>query len=132
MPVTPPPRLNLPILQRLVGVYKLWHQYLPDLPKTARYSLGSKIDTLFIQVIESLVTATYLAKEEKQPFVLKAIAKLDMLKFFLRVAWEIKVVDNKKYTTLSEELDEIGRMIGGWNRQLLGKETSAQPTRKAD
>jgi len=37
-----------------------------------------------------------------------------LLKFFLRISWEIKAVDNKKYIALSERLDEIGKMLGGW------------------
>jgi len=50
--------------------------------------------------------------------VQKSSAKLDVLKLFLRVAWEIKALDNKKYIALSEKLDEIGRMLGGWLKQL--------------
>lgn len=42
-----------------------------------------------------------------------------MLKFFLRVAWEIKSLDNKKYIIISEHLEEIGKMLGGWQKQFL-------------
>jgi len=89
--------------------------------------LGEKIDGLFVQTIELIVTATYLGKEEKQPYVFRAIAKLDVLKFFLKVSWEIKSLDNKKYLAISEQLDEVGRMLGGWNKQL---QTITQPTRR--
>ncbi len=41
-----------------------------------------------------------------------------MLKFFLQLGWEIKVLDNSKYVALSEPLDEVGRMLGGWLRQV--------------
>jgi len=27
---------------------------------------------------------------------------------------EVKTIDNKKYATLQELVDEIGRMLGGW------------------
>ncbi|MEK7134943.1 MAG: four helix bundle protein [Patescibacteria group bacterium] len=50
--------------------------------------------------------------------------KLDLLKFFLQISWEVKVLDNKKFILLSEKLNEIGKMIGGWLRQLT-KENSA-------
>lgn len=62
--------------------------------------------------------ASYLSREKKLPVVRHAAAKLDLLKFFLQVAWEIKTLDNKKYITLSERLDEIGKMLGGWLKQL--------------
>jgi len=32
--------------------------------------------------------------------------------------WETKSLDNKKYIALSLPLDEIGKMLGGWNGQL--------------
>lgn len=43
---------------------------------------------------------------------------MDSLKFFLKLLWEIKALDNKKYTTLSIPLAEIGKMIGGWMNTL--------------
>jgi hypothetical protein len=47
-----------------------------------------------------------------------ASTKLDMLKFFLQLSWEIKALDNKKYITISEKLNEIGKMLGGWIKAL--------------
>ncbi|MEK7501044.1 MAG: four helix bundle protein [Patescibacteria group bacterium] len=82
--------------------------------------MGSKIDSLFIDTMELVFTASYLSKELKRPLVQKAGAKLDLLKLFLQISWEIKALDNKKYLALSEKLDEIGRMLGGWQRQLTG------------
>jgi len=88
-------------------------------PKTTRYSLGIKTDVLFIEIFESISTATFTAKTEKSPWVRRAIIKLDTLKGLLRVAWEIKSLDNKKYITLSEQLSEIGRQLGGWHNQIV-------------
>jgi len=34
------------------------------------------------------------------------------------VLWETKSIDNKKYIALSVKIDEIGKMLGGWNGQL--------------
>jgi len=34
------------------------------------------------------------------------------------IAWEIKTLDNKKFIILSEKFNEIGKMLGGWCRQL--------------
>ena len=58
--------------------------------------------------------ASILTKEEKLSYLKKASLKLDLLKFLMQVAWELEVVDNKKYIELSERLHEIGRMLGGW------------------
>ena len=106
------------ITQKLVELYKLWHNFLPHFPKTSRYTLSFKIDSLFIEITEYLYIANYSVKKEKLPFLQKASKKLDLVKFFLQVSWEIKALDNKKYIILSENVNEIGKMLGGWIKQL--------------
>ncbi len=117
---TPPLRVPA-LVQKFVSVYKLWQDYRDHFPKKSRFSLGSKIDYLFIEIIELLFTASYLGKEEKLPYLKKAIRRLDVLKFFFQVVWEIKALDNKKYITMSGHLNEIGRMLGGWIRGIESK-----------
>jgi hypothetical protein len=126
-----PNRATLPILKRLISIYKSWHETMPNLAKTSRYTLGEKIDTLFLEVIELIYTASFLPKEEKLLPLQKAMAKTDLLKFFFQIGWEIKSLDVKKYITFSEQLDEIGRQLGGWARQSAQKETPA-PKRGRD
>lgn len=107
------------MLEKVKVAYKLWHEYLKLFPKTSRYTLGGKIDTLFIEVIEAVSTAAFLPKKEKLPYVRKAITKLDGAKVFLQISWETKDLDTKKYACLSEPLAEAGRMLGGWHNQLV-------------
>jgi len=37
-----------------------------------------------------------------------------MLRVFIRLLKDVKTIDNKKYVTLENIVDEIGRMLGGW------------------
>jgi len=87
--------------------------------------LGGKIDELFTDVIGLIFTASRLNRENKLPVILEASIKLDSLKFFLQIAWEIKALDNRKYVLISEVLDEVGRMLGGWLGQTRGRNQSA-------
>jgi hypothetical protein len=106
------------VLQKLKDVYLLWYGHIQTIPKTHRYSLGTKIDTLFIESIEVISVASFLQKEEKLPWVKLAVRKIDTIKILLMVLWETKSFDNKKYINLSLELESIGKMLGGWNGQL--------------
>jgi len=118
MPYSTPPPTILPILQKIKSAYLLWYGYYQKLPKTHRYILGQKVDNTFTDIIEAIAAASFLVRAEKILFVRRAIQKLDTLKIFLMVLWETKSLDNKKYGALSAPLDEIGRMLGGWNGQL--------------
>jgi hypothetical protein len=94
-----------------------------DFPKTERYGLGRRIDILFLEILEISFTASYLPPEQKIILLGKTISRLDVLKFFLQLSWENKLIPNEKYIEISENLEEIGRMLGGWRKGLLQKKT---------
>lgn len=105
---------ELPIITKLSSAYKLWHGFLVHLPRLTRFTLASKIDSYFVDCLELALLAGYASRQEKAVYVKKLSAKLDCLKFFLKILWELKALDNKKYINLSAELAEVGKMIGGW------------------
>ena len=122
----PPPPQLLPLLQKLKSAYLIWFSYYQELPKLHRYTLGQRVDELFIASIESVAQASFLPKTEKQPYVRLAIRKVDTLKILLLVLWETKSLDNNKYGHLSRHVDEIGKMLGGWNGQLAKQNSPHQ------
>ncbi len=126
---TTPPREILPVLQCLKRLYILWYGYYQTIPKIHRHSLGQRIDTLFVETIEAISVASFLPKDEKQPWVRLAKRKVDTAKILLMVLWETKSLDSKKYIALSTPLEEIGKMLGGWqgqiSAQLLKQNSSA-------
>jgi len=103
--------------------YQYWQALHRNFPKTERFSLGQKISQTFIEVLELSFTASYLAPEQKLILLTKASSRLDVLKFFVQLAWESKLIPAEKYAELSKKLDEIGRMLGGWRKGLLQKKT---------
>ncbi len=129
----PPQSLRLlPVLQKLKDVYLIWYGYYSIIPKIHRYSLGEKIDKFFVEAIEVIATASFLAPKEKLPYVRLAIRKIDTLKIFLMLLWETKSLDNKKYILLSVKIDEVGKMLGGWCGQLLKQNSPSQGEKRRD
>jgi len=119
----PPPRdfvqpQLVPVLLKLKQVYLIWFKNYQTLPKTHRYSIGQKIDSLFIDTMEAISVATFLNKTEKQPWIRLAIRKVDTVKLLLMILWENKTLEEKKYIDLSITLNEVGKMLGGWNGQI--------------
>lgn len=112
------------VLHKIKDAYLFWYSLLFLLPKTHRYSLGQRIDHVFIESIECVATAAFLPPHEKLPYVRHAIRKVDTLKILLLVLWETKSLDNKQYIALSEKIDEIGKMLGGWSGQLTKQNSS--------
>ena len=118
----------MPVLSKVKESYLLWYQFYQDLPKLHRHSLGQRIDTLFIEIIEAISAASFLSRTEKHPYVRLAIKKSDTLQVLLMILWETKSFDDKKYIALSVKLDEAGKMLGGWNGQLTKQNSPAVRT----
>ena len=108
----------------------MWFSYYQILPKTHRYSLGLRVDNLFVEAIEATATASFLSKEEKLPYVRLAMRKLDTLKIMLMVLWESGSLKNKQYVAISEKMTSIGKMMGGWNGQLAKQNSPAKAGEK--
>jgi hypothetical protein len=118
--ITPPQQQKLlPLLQKVKDAYIVWYGYYQILPKIHKHSLGQRIDTLFVEIMEYIAIASFLSKEEKQPYIKVAIRKIDTLRVLLMVLWETKSIDNKKYSILSIKIEEVGKMLGGWNGQYI-------------
>lgn len=113
-----PPRNNLRVIDHMLGVYKTWFVYRDQFPKKSRYTLGEKIDARFIQILELLFVASYQGAREKLLTLDRAVTGIDTLKFLLQLAWELRLFDDKKYATLSEGVQEVGRQVGGWKKGL--------------
>jgi len=112
------------LLHKAKALYLLWYGYYKTLPKEHRYSLGKRVDTILVEILEAMTIASFLSREEKLPYVRLGIRKTDTLKIFLMLLWETKSLDNNKYIQLSEKVSEIGKMLGGWNGQLLKQNSS--------
>ncbi|MCX6719504.1 MAG: hypothetical protein NTV36_00090, partial [Candidatus Staskawiczbacteria bacterium] len=54
----PPNQFNLTLIQRLASIYKLWHEFLLHFPKDTKYTLGNKIDSLVLEVLEFTIKAS--------------------------------------------------------------------------
>lgn len=108
----------------------MWYGYYQTLPKLHRHSLGQRIDTLFVEIMEAVAIAGFLSREEKAPYVRLAIRKIDTLRVLLMVLWETKSLDNKKYIALSAKIEEVGKMLGGWNGQLIKQNSPAKTGEK--
>ena len=103
---------------KLKDTYGLWQNYLVHFPKQNRYNLGSKIDDVFLVAIEFCFLASYANKDTKMIHLERCISRIDLLKLLLQMAWEIRALDTQKYIILSEQLQEVGRMFGGWRKGL--------------
>lgn len=127
------PKLSIPIndasiLSRIKEAYLSWIIIVPHIPRSARYTIGTRIENKFLDLLELSYTAYFTERARKEEKIDECILVLDTLKFLISIAWEGRLVANNQHQDISLVLDEVGKMFGGWkkNLQLPSKKNRAR------
>ena len=119
MTIMPPPsHVEISLVQKILDFYKICHSSVKLFAKQERYSLGQKIENSAFEILEFALQAAYLPKYKKMEIIRRASDKIDLLKYLLRLAYEIKSINFKRYILLEEKIIEIGKMLGGWMKSI--------------
>ena len=102
--------LDIPVFTKTYELYKTFYGYLGTFPKKDRYTLGQKCELLLLDLLEGIILASSLSKEEKLPILKTASLKLDVLKVLFRLCKDLKIIESKKYLILEDFLQEIGKI----------------------
>ena len=108
-----------PILEHTKRVYKAWILIERNLPRCERFGIGQKIDFLFIGLLDILQKTSFSPINLKIPLLNQAQTKIDSLRFFIQLCWEIKLISSKQFTAIGQQVEQIGKMIGGWRKDLI-------------
>ncbi|MSR85212.1 four helix bundle protein [Candidatus Uhrbacteria bacterium] len=110
---------DVPIVRSIYIAYAFWNEVLNKFPKTQRHLLGTKCAEYLLQILElTLATAQASEGKEKAVSLRQASVKLDTLKLLIRLCKNCKCVSNSTYLQMESQLQEIGRMLGGWSKSV--------------
>ena len=118
-----------PVIEHLKSAYKQWILIERNLPKCERFGIGQKVDNLFTDLLDILQKASFSSVDSKISLLGQALSLIDSLRFFIQLCWELKLIPSKQFTLVGQEIEDIGRMTGGWRKGLLTK-TSAETEEK--
>jgi len=89
--------------------------------RSERFGIGDRIDTLWLDLLDSLRKAAYASVSQKLLSLEEAIRAVDAVRFFVQIAWESGLIAQSHFTSLGKDIEEIGRMVGGWKRGIVAK-----------
>lgn len=89
-------------------------------PKNQRFLLADRIQQTLMTLLELLVEAYYSPASDKLPKLRTANISIEKMRQYFRICYELGYYNSLKYADLSQRLDEIGNMNGGWIRSLKG------------
>jgi hypothetical protein len=100
-------------------LYYSWHFQCCQFPKKDRFTIGQKTENLLLDIL-TLVVSAYHSKDlcQKEKFLSRANISHECLKIIIRLAKDVRALDKNRYIEYESQLQEIGKMIGGWLTSL--------------
>ena len=83
-------------------------------PRSRKFLLGDRIQTTALDVLERLVEATYTRR--RSGHLAGANLGLEKLRFLFRLAWDLHILDRRRYEYAARCIDETGRKVGAWSK----------------
>jgi len=102
-------------IQRSFDFAKWLLAHTQKFPKSLRFSLGVRIEERMLEILESAVIAN--RRRDKLALLARADEALESLRILVRLSHETRVLAPHSYEYAAREMDEIGKLLGGWIRQ---------------
>lgn len=83
-------------------------------PKSYKFTLGSMILTLVWQSLDAVIAANLLPNNKKLPQIRESLTAFEQYTLRVKMAHELKLINNKKYAYLMSLHEEIEKMLYGW------------------
>jgi len=101
------------------SAFRKWYEILnwimdkaEKYPKSVRFSFTNRILNITIEILERLIEAIYT--KEKAINLKNINFSIEKLRVFFRLSYDRKYITMKQYEHISTQLNEFGKMIGGW------------------
>ena len=85
-------------------------------PRSHRFGLGQRIEDKLHELLDHLVEAKFTG--DKAEILRQASLRVEQLRLLYRVAKDLQILSMRSQRYGLERLQEIGRQLGGWRRQM--------------
>lgn len=104
---------------KIIPKYEKYMEYmlkiiLIQLPRTEKYSIGTEFKSLMYEILRNILYVDKIEKEQKLIYLNKIDADLNTQRILIRIMYQMKWIDEKKFKYIMNTLiSEIGMMLGG-------------------
>lgn len=91
---------------------------LMRLPRTEKFSIGTEIKTSMYKMLQNALLVSKLEKNKRLPVYNMIDSHIHFQRICIRIMYNNKWIDNKKYQYSNELLSEIGKILGGLIKSL--------------
>jgi 23S rRNA-intervening sequence protein len=109
-----PQRIVGPALEAMNGLLRWLIPTVEKFPRSQKFLLGDRIQSAALDVLERLIEATY--ERDRANSLRAANLGVEKLRHLIRLAFDLRHIDERRYEYAARELDSIGRQIGAWRK----------------
>ena len=113
--------MKLPIFTESYGLYKMIYNFRILVPRLDRYGLWLRTENTTLDFIELIIQAEAQYELEKLHTLNNASVKLNLLRFLVRIACDVKAINIEKYNLLQQQINSVGQMLGAWIKSIKNK-----------
>ena len=107
---------DLVIYQRVYDLILYILPILQRMPKAYRFTVVMQIENSLLEIVTLIARANRELNKGATLFLLDI--ELDKARLLFRLAHDLRLLPTDKYGQVSEQLVEIGKLLGGWQRSL--------------
>ncbi len=97
---------------------KMMIEVFKQFPRNQKFLLADRMQNHISDLLELLIEAYYSSGSDKKSKLMTVNIQLEKLRYYVRLCYELGFYNSTKYGMISEKIQEIGRMNGGWLKSL--------------
>lgn len=109
---------ELIIIRKMEKYIEYMLMILIKLPRTEKFSIGTEIKTSMYEMLKYILLASKIDKRKRLEIYNIVDTHIYYQRICIRIMYNNKWIDMKKYKYSNELLDEIGKMLGGLIKSL--------------
>ena len=109
---------KLVIIVRIEKYIEYMLVILLKLPRTEKFNIGHEIKTSMFEILKNILIASKIEKGKRLGFYNLVDSHIYYQRICIRIMYNSKWIDEKKYKYSNELLSEIGKILGGLIKSL--------------
>ncbi len=113
---------KVPVFTKYYDIVNWILDKVEKFPRSQRFIFGHRLANLAVDILEDLIRAYY--SKNKVSILKEVNIRLEIFRILLRMVKDRKLVSLRQYEYISKEINEVGKMVGGWIKERNRSEKS--------
>ena len=110
---------DLVIFQKAYDLILWSYPVINQFPKTQRFVLGQQIESTLVIILKKMIHANKERGEKRMEIIKEISVNIDEIFILFRLAKDLRMISVKKYGISAEKINEVAKLLGGWQKQLF-------------